>query len=328
MDRRPGDLDRQDDGGNNQDTPAIPLKSEAEILLERSTQRLSVPEALFDLQELDVLYDTERSALWTFMRPLARPSFTRAMLSDFEQWQSLIGEHFGPKRVPLKYLILGSRSPGVFCFGGDLDLFHRLIREGNREGLTTYGYRCVEILNRNRHALDLPMVTIGLVQGQALGGGFEALLSFDFIIAEKGSKFALPEITFGLFPGMGAHPLLARKIGTALANRMILSNETYSAEQMYELGIVHQLAEPGEGVAAVREFMNKSDRRHAGLVNARRAMRVTGHVEMAEFYKIVDLWADAALQLREQDLKLMQRLADAQVRASKAFAPARQAAAG
>lgn len=326
MDRLSGDLEGNEDGGGLRDTPAIPLRSEAEILLERSAQRLAVPDELLNLNELDVLYDGESSALWTFMRPVNRPSFTPTMLADFDRWQSLIGETFGPSRVPLKYLILGSRSPGVFCFGGDLDLFHRLIREGNREGLTTYGYRCVEILNRNRHALDLPMVTIGLVQGQALGGGFEALLSFDFIIAERESKFGLPEIMFGLFPGMGAHAFLSRKVGSAIANRMILSNETYSAEEMYELGIVHQLAEPGEGIAAVRDFIAKSDRRHGGLVNARRAMRVSANIEMAEFYKIVDLWADAALQLREQDLKLMQRLADAQARAAKGFAPLRRAA--
>lgn len=326
MDRLPGDLDRKDEGGRIAETPAIPLRSEAEFLLERSGQRLAIPERLLNLNELDVLYDGDTCALWTFMNPVGRPSFTPTMLSDFEQWQSLIADHFGPTRIPLKYLILGSRSPGVFCFGGDLELFHRLIREGSREGLTTYGYRCVEILNRNRHALDLPMVTIGLVQGQALGGGFEALLSFDFIIAERGSKFGLPEIMFGLFPGMGAHSLLTRKVGSAIANRMILSNETYSAEEMYELGLVHQLAEPGEGIAAVRDFIQKSDRRHAGIVSARRAMRVTANIEMAEFYKIVDLWADAALQLREQDLKLMQRLADAQTRAAKGITPLRKIA--
>jgi DSF synthase len=248
------------------------------------------------------------------MTPKERPSFTPTMLADFEQWQVLIKQHFGPDRVPLRYLILGSRAPGVFCFGGDLTLFHSLIRERNREGLAAYGYRCVEILDRNMHALDLPMLTIGLVQGQALGGGFEALLSFDFIIAERGSTFGLPEVTFGLFPGMGAHAILSRKLGAALADRIILSNETYSAEDMYDFGIVHRLAPAGEGVAAVREFIAKSDRRHAGLVNARRAMRAATPIEMAEYYQIVDLWADAALQLREQDLKLMQRLAGAQVR--------------
>jgi DSF synthase len=313
MDRLSGDLDGNDHEGTT-GISGLPLKHEVEHLLGRSNQRLAVPERLLHLEELDVLYDDEAQAIWTFMRPKERPSFTPTMLADFEQWQNLIKENFGPDRVPLRYLILGSRAPGVFCFGGDLSLFHRLIRERNRAGLAAYGYRCVDILDRNMHALDLPMLTIGLVQGQALGGGFEALLSFDFIIAERGSTFGLPEITFGLFPGMGAHAILSRKLGSAVADRIILSNETYSAEDMYELGIVHQIAPPGEGIAAVRDFMAKSDRRHAGLVNARRAMRAATPIEIAEYYRIVDLWADAALQLREQDLKLMQRLAGAQAR--------------
>jgi DSF synthase len=314
MDRLNGDLDGRNARGRLEEVSAIPLKSEAEYLLDQAQRRMAVPERLLNLDELDVLYDSDQAALWTFMAPKDRPSFTPTMLSDFEQWQLLIRQHFGPGRLPLRYLILGSRAPGVFCFGGDLALFHSLIRERDREGLAAYGYRCVEILDRNLHALDLPMLTIGLVQGQALGGGFEALLSFDFIIAERGLTFGLPEITFGLFPGMGAHAILSRKLGAAAADRLILSNEIWSAEHMYDLGIVHQLAPAGGGVEAVREFMAKSDRRHAGMVNARRAMRVASPITMAEHYNIVDLWADAALQLREQDLKLMQRLAGAQTR--------------
>jgi DSF synthase len=314
MDRLTGGLDRHDNHRGLADTPAIPLNNETELLLNEAKIRQAMPDQLFGLGELDVLHDAQNDALWTFMRPKDRPSFTPTMLADFEQWQSLIKQHFGPDRVPLRYLILGSRAPGVFCFGGDLALFHRLIRERNREGLAAYGYRCVEILDRNMHGLDLPLLTVGLVQGQALGGGFEALLSFDFIIAERHSTFGLPEITFGLFPGMGAHAILARKLGAAIADRIILSNETFTAQQMYDLGIVHHIAPEGEGVAAVRDFMAKSSRRHAGLVNARRAMRTAMPIEMAEYYRIVDLWADAALQLREQDLKLMQRLAGAQAR--------------
>ena len=319
MDRLSGDLDRNDDEGERYaSAPAVPLKDEAEQLVSQAEQRLSVPQKLFNLNELDVLYDTEHRALWTFMHPSGRPTFTPAMLSDFEQWQDLIAGHFGPDRVPIDYLILGSRAPGVFCFGGDLKLFRQLILDKNKSGLVAYGRRCVDILNRNLHALDLPMLTVGLVQGQALGGGFEALLSFDVIIAEKGSTFGLPEVTFGLFPGMGAHPFLARKLGAAIADRMILANKTYSADEMYGLGIVHQLVEPGEGIAAVRKFMAKSERRHPGLVNARKAMRVSTPIEMDEFYEIVDLWADTALRLSEQDLKLMQRLVNAQERLAEA----------
>lgn len=294
--------------------------SDAAALLQQARMRLSIPDDLFALNELDVLYSEREEALWSYMRPAGRPSFTPPLLVDFGNWQRLIAAHFGPDRVPLKYLILGSRAPGVFCFGGDLELFASLIRDGNRDALAAYGYRCVEILHRNMHSLDLPILTIGMVQGQALGGGFEALLSFDYIIAERGSSFGLPEVKFGLFPGMGAHAILSRRLGQAMADRIIMGNETYSAEAMYEMGIVQQLAEPGEGEAAVRDFIAKSSRRHAGLVGARRASRRANDVSLAELRDIVDYWADAALQLREQDLKLMQRLAGAQARLPRAAA--------
>ena len=286
----------------------------AEGLVSRAHRRLAVPSELTSLAELDVLYEEDPAAIWTFMRPSGRPSFTPHMLGDFERWQDLIGKNFGPDKVPLRYLLLGSRAPGVFCFGGDLELFAQLIQRGDRDGLRHYGYRCVRILERNIRALDLPLITIGLVQGQALGGGFEALLSFDFIIAERSATFGLPEIMFGLFPGMGAHAILTRKLGAAMADRLILSQETWSAERMYELGLVHQLVDDGEGIEAAKEFMAKSERKHSGLVAAKKATRIASPTRLSELCQIVDLWADAALELSPTDLKLMKRLAAAQTR--------------
>lgn len=316
MDRLSGHLDHTDDEIASEQ-PVVGMGKGDEHLVEESRHHLQIDRQLFELAELDCLYRAREAALWTFMRPSGRPSFTPAMLHDFEDWQRLIVENFGPGQVPLRYLILGSRAPGVFCFGGDLQLFERLIRNRDRDGLARYGYRCVQILHRNMHALDLPMLTIGLVQGAALGGGFEALLSFDYIVAERGATFGLPEILFGLFPGMGAHAILSRKLGSAKADRLIVSNQTYTAEEMYELGLVHQLAENGEGIAACEEFIRKTERRHPGLVNARKAMKLTNPIGLSELKRIVDLWADAALQLSDSDLKVMNRLTRAQERLGK-----------
>lgn len=318
MDRLSGQLDRMGENPSSLDDAVVGFGGGDEYLVEQSRQHNRIDSQLFDLAELDILYVADDATLWTFMRPSGRPSFTPAMLHDFESWQRLIVENFGPGQVPLRYLVLGSRAPGVFCFGGDLQLFERLIRSGDRDGLARYGYRCVEILHRNMHALDLPMLTIGLVQGAALGGGFEALLSFDYIVAERDATFGLPEILFGLFPGMGAHAILSRKLGSAMADRLIVSNQTYTAEEMYELGLVHHLAENGEGVAACQDFIKKSERRHPGLVNARKAMKVTNPIGLSELKRIVDLWADAALQLSDGDLKIMGRLARAQERLRRA----------
>jgi DSF synthase len=318
MDRFGSGLDRGGGELPGEHSRAIPLDARGEELFAESARHVAIPDELFALQELDCFYEDDSQTLWTYMRPKGRPSFTPPMLSDFESWQRLISKGFGPENVPLRFLVLGSRAPGVFCFGGDLELFQRLIREKNRDGLVRYGHRCCEILHRNLHALSLPLISIGLVEGAALGGGFEALLSFDYIVAERGATFGLPEVMFGLFPGMGAHALLARKLGTAMAERLIQSNETFTAEQMYDLGVVHQLAENGQGLAACRDFIKKSTRRHAGLVNERRAMRIAARVELDDLKRITELWADAALQLREQDLKVMSRLAAAQTRLAEA----------
>ncbi len=317
MDRLGGNIDRTESSADGGNKPLMGLGRGDEHLVEASVRHLAVPEELLHLKELECLYEDRRETLWTFMRPSDRPSFTPTMLNDFVNWQRLIGDNFGPGKVPLRFLVLGSRAPGVFCFGGDLELFQQFIREQNRVGLVQYGYRCVEILHRNMTALDLPMLTVGLVEGAALGGGFEALLSFDYIVAERGATFGLPEVLFGLFPGMGAHAFLSRKLGSAMADRLIVSNETYTAEQMFDLGIVHQLAEPGGGLEACRDLIDRSTRRHAGLVNARRASRIASPVSLSELKRITELWADAALQLREQDLKVMSRLANAQSRLTK-----------
>jgi DSF synthase len=273
---------------------------------------------LFDLGQLDVRWDAALGTLWTYMTPVDRPNFNRPMLRDFQRWQAEIGREFADPNEGLKYLVLGSRFPGVFNLGGDLELFAGFIAAGDREGLVRYGRDCVSILHNNMRRLELPIVTIGLVQGDALGGGFEAVLSFNVIVAEKGARFGLPEIAFGLFPGMGAHSLLSRKIGLARAEEMMLSNRLYTAEEMFEMGIVHILAERGGGEEAVRDYIAKNSRRQVGNRGIYQASSLANPITLEELNLIVEVWADSALCLSETDLKLMRRLGDAQTRLAAA----------
>lgn len=273
---------------------------------------------LFDLGQLEVHWEAALGTLWTYMTPVVRPNFDRGMLRDFQRWQAEIGREFADPREGLKYLVLGSRFPRVFNLGGDLELFARFIEAGDREGLVRYGRDCVSILHNNLRRLELPIVTIALVQGDALGGGFEAVLSFNVVVAEKGAKFGLPEIAFGLFPGMGAHSLLSRKIGLARAEEMMLSNRLYTAEEMHEMGLVHVLAEPGCGEEAVRAYIARNGRRHAGHRGIYHASSLSDPVTLEELNGIVEVWADSALCLSDGDLKLMRRLGSAQTRLAAA----------
>jgi DSF synthase len=273
---------------------------------------------LFDLGQLDCRLDLDHHTLWTFMTPAERPNYNEAMLRDFETWQSEIARTLGSAETGLRYLVLGSRFPRVFNYGGDLELFTRYILAGDRAGLERYGKACVRILHRNMLGLGLPVISIALVQGEALGGGFESILSFDVVIAERTARFGLPEAMFGLFPGMGAHSFLSRRIGSAKAEEMIRSGRVYSAEELHALGLVHELVEPGEGVAATEDYIRRNHRYHAGQLGARRAARLVENISLRELEDIVEIWADSALGLTANQLKMMARLAGAQTKLSLA----------
>lgn len=292
----------------------LPAKHLSTVPSGNESDRSGEKRSLFELEQIEVSWDEDRQTLWTFMRPGGRPSYNPEMLEDFHAWQRGIAEMFAGQEDAIRYLVLGSRWPGVYSLGGDLNLFANRIRERDREGLVAYGRSCVRILHRNFNGLELPIVTIGLVQGDALGGGFESLLSFNVIIAERDAKFGFPESLFGLFPGMGAYSLLARLLGTARAEEIILGGRTYTADEMKELGVVHILAEPGQGLEETHRYIERQKRRHNGSRSVYLAGREVAPLSLDELDRIVEIWADACMQLGDRDLRVMQRLIAAQDR--------------
>lgn len=266
-----------------------------------------------DLGQLDCAFDISNATLWSFMDfGDRRPSYNPELLEDFHAWQRKIGALKAEAGEALKYVVLGSRHPKVFCLGGDLDYFSECIGTRNREALLEYGRSCVQILHRNWMALGSDLITIGLAQGDALGGGFESLLSFDILVAEKGAKFGFPEQLFGLFPGMGALSFMGRKLGFAKAEQLVRSGKCLTAEEMHELGVVHVLAEPGQGIEAVRRVIAKGGRRHAAQLAFNRAAKRANPISLEELHDIVSLWADACMTLDGHDLAVMRRLVAAQ----------------
>jgi len=147
-----------------------------------------------------------------------------------------------------------------------------------------------------------------------LGLGIEAALSSAVLIAGKGSELGLPEILFNLFPGMGAYSLLSRKLDARRTEKLITAGRLYSAEALFEMGVVDVLAEPGEGEAAVVEYI----RLHRRAANGRRAItRVREYLNSLtdeELIDIAEIRVDASLSLTDRDLRLMSRLVGARNR--------------
>jgi len=266
-------------------------------------------QAITHQSQLKTYYDSKNKIGWFLMKGSPRPSFTPGLLQDIsgylENVKKEMDETDGEK---YDYLVVGSDVEGVFNLGGDLDLFRTLIQNRNREGLFNYAKKCIDILYQNMFHYNLDLTTISLIQGDALGGGFEAALSSNIIIAERGVKMGLPEVLFNLFPGMGAYSLLSRKIGYAAAEEMILSGRLYSAEQLHEMGVVDILAEKGEGEVAVYRYIKNASRASNTFKSMQKLKDICNQISYEELMNIAKVWTDAALKLTPRDLRMMERL--------------------
>jgi len=267
--------------------------------------------------QLRAHFDKETRALWSRWAPEPRPCFNPALLADIRAFQEYLAgtggiiECYGEEH-PIEYVVLASATQGVFNLGGDLDLFKQLIDTRDRQGLLRYGRACIDVLYRQYIGHELPLTTISLVQGECLGGGFEAALSSDVLIAEKSARFGFPEIIFNMFPGMGAYSFLERRIGQRGAEELITSGKIYTAEEMAAHGVVDVVAENGNGEAEVAALIRRRSRSRSGFAALTQVRRRVQRIEFSELLDVVQIWVDSALKLNSRDLKLMQRLVSRQ----------------
>lgn len=263
-----------------------------------------------EYSQLTTYYDEHHQIAWGYMHSEPRPCFTSTLLGELTSWWKGIRSRLDhPETADTRYIVLASSHADIYNLGGDLNLFRKLIIEREHDKLLHYAHACIEALYLNAMHLSRPQVkTITLVQGDALGGGFECALSGNVLIAERGAKMGFPEILFNLFPGMGAMSLLGRKVGYQEAEKIILSGKLYSAEELFALGVVDVLAEKGEGELAVYEFVRKESKQRNGAFALRAAREIAQPIVYDELVRIAELWVDAALGLEMKDLRMMERL--------------------
>lgn len=268
------------------------------------------------LEQVRTCFEEEFGVMTYYMKPEPRPCFNRVCMSELHQSQSNLEKMQGQivlngKISQANYLVLASDVPGIFNLGGDLSVFGDLIRAKAREKLLAYAKLCVNNV-WTFYNMQAPVTTISLVQGQAMGGGFEAALAAHIMVAEKSAIMGLPEVLFNLFPGMGALSFLSRKIGMPAAEKMVRSGKIYTGEELYQMGVVDVLAEDGLGEYALNQWIKKNHRSLNSFQAINRAKQRVNPLTIAELYDITEVWVDAALRLDERNLKVMERLVRAQ----------------
>jgi enoyl-CoA hydratase len=90
---------------------------------------------------------------------------------------------------------------------------------------------------------------VASVNGYALGGGCELILACDIRVSSEDAFFALPEINLGGVPGIGGPQRLARLVGAGKAKQMVLSGCRIKASEAHRVGLIDELAEPGQAIS-------------------------------------------------------------------------------
>ncbi|MDN5913527.1 MAG: crotonase/enoyl-CoA hydratase family protein [Pseudonocardia sp.] len=138
-------------------------------------------------------------------------------------------------------------TPPVFCSGADL----KEVARGNVKSLWTEKGGFAGLVRRER---TKPL--IAAVDGPALAGGTEILLSCDLVVASETATFGIPEVRRSLVAAGGGLFRLGRRIPFAIAMEWALTGDSYPATRAAELGLVNEVTAQGkalEGATALAE---------------------------------------------------------------------------
>ena len=182
----------------------------------------------------------------------------------------------------VRVVLVTSTHPKAFCVGADLK---------ERNGFTDADLMAQRPVTRAAYTgvLDLPMPTIAVVEGFALGGGCEIALSCDLIVAGERATLGLPEVSVGVIPGGGGTQLLSRRIGSSRAARVIFCADKLDAQAAADLGIVDRVA-PADGAfdAALELARTIARNSPVGVKNAKKALRLGAEVDLRAGLEIED----------------------------------------
>ncbi|PZM89704.1 MAG: enoyl-CoA hydratase, partial [Actinobacteria bacterium] len=178
-----------------------------------------------------------RVLVMTMDRPESRNAMSLAMAREIADAVTMLDE-----RPDLSVGIITGAN-GTFCSGMDLKGFTR----GERPVVEGRGFAG---LVKKPPAKPL----IAAVEGYALAGGFEIVLSCDLVVASREAKFGLPEVKRGLTAAAGGLLRLHRRIPYHLAMELVLTGRMWPATEAAEVHLVNRLTEPGRALEVALEL--------------------------------------------------------------------------
>ena len=257
-----------------------------------------------NLSQLSAYYEEGRHIMWMLLRAAPRPCFNQALIEDIMTLAQAAKE----SSLRFDFWVTGSLVPNMFNVGGDLQFFADAIKNRKREAMMAYARACIDCVHAAARGFDTGAVSIAMVEGSALGGGFEAALAHHFVLAQNNARMGFPEIAFNLFPGMGGYSLVARKAGMRLAEELIWGGESHTAEWFESRGLVDQLFQPGDAYMATRTFIDTIRPKLNGMRAMLRARQRVLQLTRSELMDITEDWVHSAFTIEEKDRAYIERL--------------------
>ncbi len=120
--------------------------------------------------------------------------------------------------------------------------------------------------------LKAPIVAVACARAHMEGADLEFALACSMLVGERGAQFSFADDPLS---ATGIYGFLAQKLGFVAAERLMEGAEVLGADEMRALLLLKDVAEPGDGVAALEQFLRRTARRHNSCYGIYRAQRIT-----------------------------------------------------
>ncbi|BBY64742.1 enoyl-CoA hydratase/isomerase family protein [Mycolicibacterium helvum] len=233
-----------------------------------------------------VLFEVDRDkriATITLNNPTQRNSYDAAMRETVARHLDVVAEDDDITVVVLR------GAEGVFSSGANMNNAYGWYGDGaeDEEKRSRPSQRRRLTVDRKsfgfyHNLMGFPKVTVGEINGYALGGGFEMALMTDISVISRDTKIGMPATRF-LGPALGSLHMFFHRLGPVLARRLLLTGDIITAGDVEHLGVFTDTCDAGSVSARARYWAEKAAKMPAdGVVIAKEAFRL---VEQSQAYQ-------------------------------------------
>jgi enoyl-CoA hydratase/carnithine racemase len=197
-------------------------------------------------EELIKVEIRDRAAWLTLNRPHAMNALSRETVIALDRTVTELAQ----RDDVLALVITGAGK--AFCAGGDLKYFKETVGSGDMNRFRAYLNLCQDMYRRVE---TFPKPTIAAVNGVAVAGGLELILSCDLVYAAESAKIGDGHANFGIIPGGGGAIRLPRKIPMAFAKRLLFTGNLLPARELARYGLVNEVVPDAEFEKTVSDIV-------------------------------------------------------------------------